>query len=334
MTTHSLSFGQFLRAVARRDDAVLRSAQTSIGAEGGFSVPGPIIEDLQTRLFARSYLLSRVQRATVTVGNAFAGVVPDPSIATPDGGHAGGLDLPVIAEDATYPTDIVRMRALSLTLNKNGCIVPVTEDLIEDAPLLQDMLPIAAERSIRGLMERRIWNGNGIAQPIGVMSAPSLLVQAIEATQTIANTPQFIATNAARMAAQMLDLESAAFYVNPDLLTSLLTATTNGNARDVIAPPDAEAPFGRVATRPLFPNYAAPAVGAVGDFVCASMPDYLVTMKGDIRQAFSLDVRFIQGEGLFRFSIRWNGAPMLSSAYVPQWSSAPKSHYVALAARS
>jgi HK97 family phage major capsid protein len=334
MNTVSPSLGQFLRAVARKDDSALRTMQTNVGAEGGFAVPAPIIEDLQARIFQRSYLLSRVTRARVTVGNAFEGFVPDPSLPTPDGGGVGGLDLPTTAEDGVYASEVVRMRALQLAMNKNGCVLPVTEDLLEDAPLLGDVLALGAERSVRGLMERRIWNGNGVAQPVGVMNAPALLVQAIEGTQTIANTPTFIATNAARMVAQMLDLESAAFYVNPDLLTALFTATTNSNAKDVITPPDADAPFGRIATRPLFPNTAAPAVGQVGDFVCASMPDYVVAQKGDLRQALSLDVRFLQGEGLFRFAIRWNGAPMLSQPYTPLWSTTPKSHYVALAARS
>ena len=75
-------------------------------------------------------------------------------------------------------------------------------------------------------------------------------------------------------------------------------------------------------------------MGTVGEFVCASMSDYLIVAKGGLRTAFSIHARFLTDESLFRFSIRWNGAPMLSQPYVPDWSTAPKSHYVAPGARA
>jgi HK97 family phage major capsid protein len=185
-----------------------------------------------------------------------------------------------------------------------------------------------------GVMERRVWMGTGAGQALGVVNAPATIVQAIEGTQTIANTPTFIATNAAKMLGQMLDPQSACFFVNPELLTAMASATVNSNEKTLLTPPDAEAPFGRLLTRPIFPNPASPAVGTVGDFVCASMENYLVVQHGDVRKDISIHVRFLQDEQLFRFAFRWNGAPMLSSAYAPAWSSTLKSHYVALAARS
>ncbi|WP_434480982.1 phage major capsid protein [Gemmatimonas sp.] len=307
---------------------------STTGSDGGFLIASQPAENLLALVFQRSYLLDRVSQRPVTIGNTFNGFVPDASAATADGGRLGGFEMPTVAEDATIPFEYPKTRAVSLHLNKSAALVAITADMLEDEPSSEAYVTDVAAGTMRALLERRIWRGSGVATALGVCSAGALITQTIEGTQTIANTPQFIGTNAAKMVAQMLDLETAAFWVNPDLLTSLLTATANSNEKTVITPPDAEAPFGRIATRPLFPNYAAPAVGTVGDFVCASMPDYLVVAKGGLRKSFTIHARFLNDESLFRFSIRWNGAPMLSQPYAPDWSTGLKSHYVALAARS
>ena len=314
----------------------LRAAglNTESGSDGGFLIAAQPAENLLSLVFQRSYLLDRVSQRPVTIGNTFNGFVPDASFSTTDGGRLGGFEMPTVGEGETIPFEYPKTRAVALHLNKNAAIIPMVSEMLDDEPAADAYVTDVAAGTLRALLERRIWRGNGVATALGVCSAGALITQAIEGTQTIANTPQVIGTNAAKMVAQMLDLETAAFWVNPDLLTSLLTATTNSNEKIVITPPDAEAPFGRIATRPLFPNYAAPAVGAVGDFVCASMPDYLVVAKGGLRKAFTIHARFLNDENLFRFSIRWNGAPMLSQPYAPDWSTGLKSHYVALAARS
>jgi len=308
-----------------------RTLNTNVGSEGGFLTPAPVPSSLISSIFQRSYLLDRVTRRSTPTGS-YDGYVVDESLTTGAGSRFGGLELPEVGQSGTIPFRHPDLRRVSLAMVKNAVIVPATSELAEDANLTEFFNEIVPPTLV-GLMERRIVGGSGAGQALGVINGPALVTQAIEGTQTIANTPQFIATNAAKMLGQMADIESAAYYVNPELLTSLLTATTNSNEKTVITPPDALAPFGRIATRPLYPNAAAPAVGTLGDFVCASMSNYLVVTRGDVQQAVSMHVRFLQDEQLFRFTIRWNGAPMLSRPFTPEWATTPKSHYVALAAR-
>lgn len=302
---------------------------TLVGSEGGFAVPPEMLTVLTEVIYRRSHLLSHVRRFSVRQ-TGLSAALPDETA----GGDFAGIEVAAIAEMGEFPLSILKTRRARLSLHKDGCAFYVSEELADDGHDSFALLGEAAAVAMRRKMERTVWRGSGVGQGLGVIHAPCLLVQAIEGSQTIANTAQHIGTNAAKMVAQLLDLESAAFYVNPDLLTALLSTTVNGNAKTVLTPPDADAPFGRIATRPVFPNYAAPAVGAVGDFVAASMADYAVVTKGDIHSAMSIHVRFLEGENVYRFSLRWDAQPLLSTAYVPEWSTSKKSHYVALAARA
>jgi HK97 family phage major capsid protein len=51
--------------------------------------------------------------------------------------------------------------------------------------------------------EDAIISGTGSGQPLGLMNGGSLVTVAIEATQTIANTSTFLATNLAKMWARL-----------------------------------------------------------------------------------------------------------------------------------
>lgn len=310
----------------------VRTMTSTTGSDGGFLVPTNVVETLTSTIFSRSYLLSRSTTRSTTK-HTYEGVLSDDSIPDANGGRFGGMGLPTVAEDGVIPFEWPKSRAVSLKMNKSTGIVPVTNEMLEDSGT-EDYVDEVAPRVMTQMMERQIFAGLGVGEALGIMRSPSLVVQAIESTQSIANTPQFIAANAAKMVAQALDLETAIFLLHPDILTAALLATTNSNERAIFTPPDADAPFGRLATRPVFPNYHAPAVGTVGDFMLASMPNYLVVTKNAARKAMSVHARFLQDESLFRFTVRWNGAPMLGSSVTPSWSSTPKSHYVALAARS
>lgn len=326
---HLVAVGRYMHEVRMSTLDATRSMNTTVGSEGGFAVPEDEMKVLTDVIFERSYLLNRVRRFS-TKRSAIRVVMPDETA----GGEFAGIEISVIPEMGEYPLTLLKTREAQVGLHKDGCAIYASEEMTEDGDnsfaLLGESVAIAIRRNI----ERIIWRGSGGGQGLGVTNAPSLLTQAIESGQNISNTAQYIGTNAAKMVAQLLDMESAAFYVNPDLLTALLLATVNSNEKTVLTPPDVGAPFGRIATRPMFPNYSAPAVGTVGDFVAASMSDYAVATKGDVRSDMSIHVHFLKGENVYRFSIRWDAQPLLSKAYAPEWSTAEKSHYVALAART
>ena len=189
-------------------------------------------------IFERSYLLNRVRRYS-TKRSAVRVVMPDETA----GGDFAGIEVNVIPEMGEYPLTLLKTRAAQIGLHKDGCAFYASEEMTEDGDNSFALLGESVAIAIRRKMERIIWRGSGAGQGLGVVNAPALLTQAIESGQDISNTAQHIGTNAAKMVSKLLDLESAAFYVNPDLLTAVLLATVNSNEKTVLTPPDAEAPF-------------------------------------------------------------------------------------------
>lgn len=323
------SIGHTMHEARQYARGAVRTVNTTIGSDGGFAVPAEQTVVLTESIIRQSHILSRVrwvtsQRPAVNV------VMPDESA----GGTFAGLSVEAIPELGEFTHSILKTRESKVALHKDGFAVYASEEVVEDGVDGFALLDQAGAIALRRRMERAIILGTGAGEALGVVNAPSLIVQSIESGQDLTNFAQYISVNTSKMIGQILDLDSAAWYLNPESLTALITATVSGAVKDVLTPPDADAPFGRIATRPVFPNYGAPPVGTVGDFVLASMADYAVFTKGDVRSAMSVHVRFLEGENVYRFSQRWDGQPLLSKAFVPEWSTTKKSHYVALAARS
>lgn len=329
------SAGHFLRAVmvsnnpTQPEDPRIRALQS----EGGFAIPEPILDNLLQDDILQSPLFNHVDQRSVTQGNEYRGVVVDNGSRT-DGERNGGLEPELVGEGNTYPYTQSKMRGLSMDLLKHGFIVPATNEVVEDAQSFGQDLTAIAGLEFRHLFENHIWNGTGVGTALGIRNSAALGVVAIEGSQNIANTPVSIAINAAKMMAQIWRLDLSAFYINQELLTSILTATTATFPHAALGPATELAPFGTLFTRPMFPLEVAPAVGTVGDFVLANMSDYLLVQKGGLRTAVSAHVRFLTDESLFRFSVRFNGQPKTSGPITPFTGSLTRHPYVALAARS
>jgi HK97 family phage major capsid protein len=73
-------------------------------------------------------------------------------------------------------------------------------------------------------------------------------------------------------------------------------------------------------------------VGTIGDIVLADLSKYVI-FERPLDVQLSMDVRFIHDEGIFRFTYRVDGQPVLKSAITPKNGGASKSAFVALATR-
>lgn len=333
---------EFLRAVRASavtpelTDVRLRAQNTNIGAEGGHAVPESLLERLHSAVLADAVLYPRTSQRTVTQGNGYDGVVIDES-ARMDGERHGGAALPVVAQDATFSYTAPSLRRVQLGLTKFGSIIPATNELVEDAEGLAEDFETILGGELAFMLDRLVAYGRGGAEPIGLANAHSTITVAIEATQTIANTPEFIRINTAKMLGQVRRLSRAVFYLHPDLIAGALVATVGGaanGAAPLFGPPTDDAPLGTLHNRPFFPLESAPAVGSVGDMLCCDPTRYLLAQKGGLRQAVSMHAQFLSDVSLFRFSVRVNGCPFLSRSVTAFNGSLPKSDAVVLAART
>lgn len=317
-----------------------RSQNTNTGTEGGFAVPPSVVTMLFESGKTGGELLSRVTMRPVTTGNGIKEVLIKEDART-NGSRNGGLRHYWVAQEGSITVSQAKTRELELNTKKIAAAVPVTEEQQDDGPALIAYLQEQVPDELRFGKELAIWGGSGSGTMQGFMNSGALIPQAIEATQTIANTSEFIWKNAAKMMTRMNPSQflRSAFFINPVLWADIVTATAGAAANGAVTlftPPGRleSAPFGAIYGRPIVPVEYASAVGTIGDFVLADLSDYLMIQKGGLKTANSIHVEFLKENNYLRFTERVDGQPRTRVPLTPLNGSVTTSPYVALAARS
>jgi HK97 family phage major capsid protein len=75
-------------------------------------------------------------------------------------------------------------------------------------------------------------------------------------------------------------------------------------------------------------------LGDKGDIILADFSQYLLIDKGQMQNATSIHVKFVNDETAFRFVYRLDGQPMWNSALTPYKGSDTLSPFVTLAERA
>jgi HK97 family phage major capsid protein len=123
---------------------------------------------------------------------------------------------------------------------------------------------------------------------------------------------------------------------NPDAFPQIITLSLNSNP---IWVPNNQgfqgAPNGFLLGRPLIETDACDTVGDVGDLILANMSGYRsITKAGGESFSESMHLHFDQDVVAFKLVFRMDGQPALSKAVTPPNSSATRSHFATLAART
>lgn len=317
-----------------------RSQNTNVGADGGFAVPAPVQTMLLEASKTGGEILSRVTERPITTGNGIKETVVKEEART-DGSRNGGIRHYWVAEEGDITTSQAKLREIELGLKKIATAVPITEEQMEDGPALVSFLQEQVPEEMRFGKELAIWSGNGSGKPLGFMNSGAVISVAIESTQTIANTADFIWKNAANMMVRMNPTAflRSAWFINQSLWAKIVTATagaSSSGAVTVFTPPGRlpDAPMGAIYGRPIVPVEYASAEGTVGDFVLADFKDYIFAQKGGMRFAQSMHVEFLKDKQVLKFVERVDGQPRTRVPLTPLNGSATTSPYVYLASRS
>ena len=226
----------------------------------------------------------------------------------------------------------------SVPLHKLVVLVTATEEILEDAPLLNNRLTVRAAEAIRWKASEAVVKGTGAGQPLGWNPAagggPLIAVEPEggQAADTIT------AQNVADMYSRMIPSghSDGVCISNPDTLPQFLTMTL-GN-QPIWTPPQsgfANAPGGFLFGRPIMLSQHAETVGDEGDIYYISPSGYYATNKAaGIKAASSIHLFFAHDVQAFRWTFRFGGEPFLSKAVAANNGPNTQSHFVALAERT
>lgn len=344
------NFGEFCSAVRKgvtnpgnMDQRLIQNAAASTygsegaGADGGFAVPPEWRAEIMAAVEGEDSLMARCDQQTVS-GNSITFPVDETTAWQTTGGILTYWDTEAAAMTQSKPS----LKDLTLKLNRLSCLVPVTEELLEDAPAMAGYVTRKAGEKLAFKVNDAIINGTGAGQPLGIMNAPCK-VQVSKIGSQVADTihAKNIVTMWSRLPAA--SQRNAVWLVNQDCLPQIYQlgfAVTDGTTTNVgagalyMGPGQMQnAPSGSLLGRPIVVTEACAAIGDVGDIILADMSKYLLAKKGAMKADTSIHLWFDQNITAFRFVMRMNGQPWLSAAIARKNGSNTLSHFIYLEAR-
>jgi HK97 family phage major capsid protein len=223
-----------------------------------------------------------------------------------------------------------------MQLHKLYAFVAATDEVLADAPMLQDRLTKQAGRAIGWHASDSIMWGDGVGMPLGFMNAGALVTVPKDNAQA---AKSISINNILNIQARVLRAGGRPVWLaNTDVMPSLGSLVI-GQQPAYLASDKAlsESPFdGTLGGYPVLFTEHSQTCGTPGDLVCASLQGYYAATKvgGGVDFASSIHLYFDMGMTAFRWTFRMAGQPYLSKPVIPAKSANTKSHFVALAQRA
>ncbi len=354
------SFGGFLGAVQRfecgggtdprlRGDGGPQGAASgqniAVPSEGGFLVQTDQSSELLRRVYETGAILSRTRNIPLGPNSNGMEIPYIDETSRVTGSRYGGVRGYWVAEAADITASKMKFGKIQLKLNKLATLGYATDEMLQDSTALDSILMDSFSEEITWMLEEAILWGTGAGQPQGAMTGPAV-VSVPKVTSQTANT--LWGDNVINLWTRMYgpSRANAVWLINQDVEPFLFKLTAEGvygaggsdsigipiytpAGMDLRGNPVAASLFGR----PVLISEHATTVGDVGDIMLADFSQYLTIAKGQMKQAMSMHVRFVQDEMAFKITYRFDGQSKWQSALTPAKGSATTSPFVYLAAR-
>ena len=302
--------------------------QNQGGAGEGFLVPTDFREQIWELVFADDSILAMCNQEP-TSSNAIA--IPKDET-TPWG--ASGVQAYWRAEASQMTASKIAVSGTLLQLHELYAFVIATEEVLNDAPRLNNRLTSQAARAIQWKASDAVIWGDGNGKPLGFMNAGCLVTVSKESGQAAATLQN---ANILKMYSRLLRTGGTPVWLaNSDILPQLGGLTLGQQPAWLPSnQPLQGAPDGTLLGRPLIFNEHNQTLGTLGDIVFADLSGYALATKagGGIDFAASIHLYFDYNMQAFRWTFRAGGQPYLSAAVNPANGSNTKSHFVTLQAR-
>lgn len=346
------SFGEMALSVKRactnggvQDPRLERLASASTygneasGTDGGYAVPTEFRTAIMQTVLGDDRLASLCDQVTVG-GNTFTCPVDETSPWQTSGGILANWEGESQAGTQSKPS----LQDRTIKLNKLKCLVPMTDELLEDAAGMDSYLRRKAPEKIAFKLDLAILQGTGAGQPLGLLNSPALVTVSKNNPQT-ADT--LTGKNILEMYSRCYGATRGVWVVNQDVLPQLyklsLPGTDNeGNTATgfgslLYVPPGglSASPYGTLMGRPVMLSQACETIGDLGDIFFADFSQYLLLLKSGVnpRVDTSMHLWFDQDMTAFKFVLRVGGMPWWSTTLAARDGSATYSPFVTLEAR-
>ena len=340
------SFGEFLVAVrnaempgGHRDPRLENRAASGLSEavphDGGYLVSSDVSNKLLQEAFETGRIARFCKRIPLSSGSNRLEVngIDEKSRAT--GSRWGGIRAYWADEASEKTKSAPKFRKIKLKLNKLIGLCYATDELLDDVSALEATIRQGFVSEFGFQLDDAIINGTGVGQPLGINNSGCLVTQAAESGQ---GNNTVVYNNVLKMWSRLLpnSEQSAIWLVHKNVIPQLGQMAIEGSSGGVfpVFLPPGGASGSQYATlfgRPVISIEQAMDLGTAGDIILGDFTNgYILAEKGGIQADMSIHVRFIYDESVFRFVVRIDGQPVLSSSITPYKGSTTLSHFVNL----
>lgn len=339
------SFGEFANCVRnasldRETDPRLRNAAATtygsegVGSDGGFAVPPDFASEISSKVFSEDSLIGRCDPMPTSTNSKTL-----PVDNTTPWDTTSGIQCYWDGEAKAMTQSRPQLEEETTKTHKLHCLVPMTEELLEDAPAMDAYLRKKAPEKMDFSISDKIVRGTGSGMPLGFMNSPCFVSVPAEGAQA-ADT--VITANISKMWSRMPvnSRASAIWLIHPDVEPQLDLLTV-GQQPIYMGPNGiADTPYGRMKGRPVIPHQVCETLGDLGDIMLVDLKQYMALKKigagrdtNGFKAETSIHLWFDQDLVAFKFTFRLGGQPWWSKATDPRDGSSTQSPFIGLAAR-
>ena len=218
-------------------------------------------------------------------------------------------------------------------LNDLYAFVLATEELLEDAPLLESRITKRAGQAIQWEAGEALLFGDGTGKPLGALKGAGVVTVAKDSGQAAGT---ITLKNIANMYAAAINPQGAFWLMSAALLPQLIELNMGGNL--IWTPPSTGitgAPGGYLLGRPIRYSEHAEAPGSVGDISLLNPRGYhAITKSSGVKFASSIHLFFDYNIRAFRWTFRLGGQPIMSKPLAAAKGGLQRSYAVTLAERA
>ncbi len=305
-------------------------------SQGGYLVPVEFGEKLEAKALEQSIVRPRAQYQPMMSNRIEINADVDKNHSA---NFYGGVFIYRSGEGGQITASNPTYERIALTLHKITGLCHVTNELIEDSPMAVEAdITRKFGSAMAFVMDDDFLNGTGANQPLGAINTanPALITVSAVSGQGASTV---IAENIRDMYARMYPIgkRSGIWLANDDVFPQLfgmsLTIGTAGVPIWMPAGGVSQAPYEALMGRPLIFTEKCQALGTAGDIAFVDLSQYIVAGKGNgmaPNVATSIHLKFDYDEQSFRFTMRYDGQPLWTSALTPHKSSSTLSPFIVL----
>jgi HK97 family phage major capsid protein len=337
------NFGEELKAIKNyavtgvMDDKFQNAsgANETIPSEGGFLVGETTSNKLLQRSYDNSEVLKRCDKVTITQGDRLTiPYIDETSRAT--GSRMGGIRAYWINEGGTLTASKPKFGKFVNELEKLGALMHTTSEMLEDAPLMSQMVNKWFSDEFSFVMQDSVIRGNGGGQFTGLLNSLSTVTVAKQTNQA-ADT--IVYENIVDMHSRLFaPLRNGAVWlinqeIEPELQTMAQVVGTGGVPVYLPANGISGKPYSTLMGYPILPIEQCSALGDKGDIFFGNLKSFNIVEKGGLKGASSIHVKFNTDEESFRWIYRVNGKSYWQNKLTPYKGAKTLGPVVTLAAR-